>query len=84
MTTQLTPAIVPVTGGKTNITGTLTTPTGKPIDTTADKIPIILEYSTTTGSSWNFIANVTATAGHFTYKDVVSAIDRVGDPIARV
>jgi len=66
MTAQLTPAIVPQTGGNTNITGSLTTSTGKPIDTTTDKIPVILEYSTDRkGLSWNFIANVTATAGHF-------------------
>jgi hypothetical protein len=66
MTAQLTPAIVPQTGGNTNITGSLTTSTGKPIDTTTDKIPVILEYSTDSkGLSWNFIANVTATAGHF-------------------
>jgi hypothetical protein len=67
MTAQLTPAIVPPTGGSTNITGTLTTSTGKPIDTTTDKIPVILEYSDAKGLNWNFIANVNATAGHFTY-----------------
>jgi hypothetical protein len=67
MTAQLTPAIVPPTGGSTNITGTLTTSTGKPIDTTTDKIPVILEYSDAKGINWNFIANVNATAGHFTY-----------------
>jgi hypothetical protein len=67
MTTQLTPAIVPPTGGKTNITGTLTTSTGKPVDTTTDKIPVILEDSVNGGLSWNFIANVNATSGHFSY-----------------
>jgi dolichyl-diphosphooligosaccharide--protein glycosyltransferase len=72
MTAQLTPAIVKPTGGNTNITGTLTTSTGKPVDTTTstatDKIPpVILEYSANTGTSWNFIANVNATAGHFSY-----------------
>jgi hypothetical protein len=67
ITAQLTPAIVPPSGGHTNITGTLTTSTGKPIDTTADKIPIIIEYSTTPTGNWNFVANVTATAGHFNY-----------------
>ncbi len=67
MTAQLTPAIVPPTGGHTNITGTLTTSIGKPVDTTADRIPVILEYSADTGKSWNFIANVNATAGHFSY-----------------
>ena len=67
MTAQLTPAIVKPTGGSTTITGTLSTSTGKPIDTTTDKIPVILEYSANTGTSWNFIANVNATAGHFSY-----------------
>ncbi len=65
MTAQLTPAIVPPTGGNTNITGTLTSPTGQPVDTT--KIPVILEYRPSTGGNWIFIANVTATSGHFTY-----------------
>ncbi|HEV2120276.1 MAG TPA: STT3 domain-containing protein [Candidatus Bathyarchaeia archaeon] len=68
MTAQLSPPIVPTSGGTTNITGTLTTSTGKPIDTTTDKIPVILEYSTVPGGSWTFIANVTATSGHFGYK----------------
>jgi hypothetical protein len=67
MTAQLTPAIVPSTGGHTNITGSLTTSTGKPVDTTTSKSQVILEYSSNQGSSWNFIANVTATAGHFIY-----------------
>jgi dolichyl-diphosphooligosaccharide--protein glycosyltransferase len=67
MTAQLTPAIVPPTGGNTSITGSLTTSTGKPIDTTTSKSPVILEYSSNKGSSWNFIANVNATAGHFSY-----------------
>ena len=67
MTAQLTPAIVPPTGGNTSITGSLTTSTGKPIDTTTSKSPVILEYSSNGGSSWNFIANVNATAGHFSY-----------------
>jgi dolichyl-diphosphooligosaccharide---protein glycosyltransferase len=67
MTAQLTPPIVKPTGGNTNITGTLTTSTGKPVDTTTDKIPVILEYSADTGKSWSFIANVNATAGHFSY-----------------
>jgi dolichyl-diphosphooligosaccharide--protein glycosyltransferase len=67
MTTELTPAIVPPTGGNTNITGSLTTSTGKPVDTTTSKSPVILEYSSNKGSSWNFIANVNATAGHFSY-----------------
>ncbi|TMI33651.1 hypothetical protein E6H28_01560 [Candidatus Bathyarchaeota archaeon] len=67
ITAQLTPAIVKPTGGNTTITGTLTTSTGKPVDTTTDKIPIILEYSTSPGGSWNFIARVNATAGHFSY-----------------
>jgi hypothetical protein len=67
MTAQLTPAIVPPIGGNTNITGSLTTSTGKPVDTTTDKSPIILEYSVNRGGSWNFIANVNATAGHFSY-----------------
>jgi len=67
MTAQLTPAIVKSTGGSTNVTGTLTTSTGKPVDTTTDKIPVILEYSADTGKSWTFIANVNATAGHFSY-----------------
>src|SRR3989449_197039 len=67
MTAQLTPAIVKPTGGSTTITGTLTTSTGKPVDTTTDKIPVILEYSADTGKSWNFISNVNATAGHFSY-----------------
>jgi len=43
MTAQLTPAIVKLTDGNTTITGTLTTSTGKPVDTTTstatDKIP---------------------------------------------
>jgi hypothetical protein len=67
MTTQLTPAIVPRTGGKTNITGTLTTSTGKPVDTTTDRIPVILEDSVNGGLNWSFIANVNATSGHFSY-----------------
>jgi len=67
MTAQLTPAIVAPTGGKTSITGSLTTSTGKPVDTTTSKSPVILEYSSNQGSSWNFIANVNATAGHFSY-----------------
>jgi dolichyl-diphosphooligosaccharide--protein glycosyltransferase len=72
ITAQLTPAIVKPTGGNTTITGTLTTTNGKPIDTTigtaTDKIPpVILEYSANSGTSWNFIANVNATAGHFSY-----------------
>jgi len=67
ITAQLTPAIVKPTGGNTTITGTLTTSTGTPVDTTTDKIPIILEYSTSPGGSWNFIARVNATAGHFSY-----------------
>jgi dolichyl-diphosphooligosaccharide--protein glycosyltransferase len=71
MTAQLTPAIVAPTGGNTNITGSLTTSTGKPVDTTIDwltsKSPVILESSSNQGSSWNFIANVNATAGHFSY-----------------
>src|SRR2546427_1256969 len=65
MTAQLTPAIVRPTGGNTTITGTLTSPTGKPVDTT--KIPVLLEYRLSTGGNWIFIANVTATSGHFTY-----------------
>jgi dolichyl-diphosphooligosaccharide--protein glycosyltransferase len=67
MTAQLTPAIVPPTGGNTSITGSLTKSTGKPIDTTTSKSPVILEYSSNKGSSWNFIAYVNATAGHFSY-----------------
>src|SRR2546428_209777 len=67
MTAQLTPAIVAPTGGNTSITGSLTTSTGKPVDTTTSKSPVILEYSSNQGSSWNFIANVNATAGHFSY-----------------
>ena len=72
ITAQLTPAIVKPTGGNTTITGTLTTTNGKPIDTTigttTDKIPpVILEYSANSGTSWNFIAKVNATAGHFSY-----------------
>lgn len=72
MTAQVSPVMVKQTG-KVNITGTLTTSTGKPIDTTTDKIPVILEYSTNTTyvtqltRVWNFIANVTATAGQFSY-----------------
>jgi dolichyl-diphosphooligosaccharide--protein glycosyltransferase len=65
MTTQLTPAIVRPTGGNTTISGTLTSPTGKPVDTT--KIPVILEYRTSIGSSWISIGSVNATSGHFTY-----------------
>src|SRR2546428_1067919 len=65
MTAQLSPAIVRPTGGNTNITGTLTSPTGKPVDTT--KIPVLLEYRLSTGGNWIFIANVTATSGHFAY-----------------
>ena len=67
MTAQLTPAIVAPTGGNISITGSLTTSTGKPVDTTTSKSPVILEYSSNKGSSWNFIANVNATAGHFSY-----------------
>jgi dolichyl-diphosphooligosaccharide---protein glycosyltransferase len=68
MTAQLTPSIVKPVGGSTNITGTLTTSTGKPVDTTADKIPVVLEYSADSGKSWSLIAtNVTATTGHFSY-----------------
>ena len=68
MTAQVTPGFVKPTGGNTNITGTLTTSSGKPVDTTADnRHPVILEYSTNTGTTWNFIANVNATAGHFNH-----------------
>jgi hypothetical protein len=67
MTAQLTPAIVPLTGGNTNVTGSLTTSTGKPVDTAIGKTPVILEFSVNRGSSWNFIANVNATAGRFSY-----------------
>jgi len=35
------------------------------VDTT--KIPVLLEYRLSTGGNWIFIANVTATSGHFTY-----------------
>src|SRR2546427_874420 len=66
MTAQLTPAIVAPTGGKNNITRSLTTSAGEPIGTNT-KSPVILEYSSNQGSSWNFIANVNATAGHFSY-----------------
>jgi hypothetical protein len=65
ITTQLTPPIVRSTGGNTTITGTLTSPTGKPVDTA--KIPVILEYRPSTGGDWKFIANINATAGHFSY-----------------
>jgi dolichyl-diphosphooligosaccharide--protein glycosyltransferase len=65
ITAQLTPAIVRPTGGNTTITGSLTSPTGKTIDTT--KTQVILEYRPSTGGNWNFIANVTATTGHFNY-----------------
>ena len=67
MTAQLTPAIVKPTGGTTTISGTLTTSTARPIDTTSDRIPVILEDSVDGGAKWNFIANVNATAGHFSY-----------------
>jgi len=67
MTAQLTPAIVKPTGGNTTIAGTLTSSAGKPVDTTTDRIPVILEYSTN-AQNWNFIANVNATSGHFTYR----------------
>jgi dolichyl-diphosphooligosaccharide--protein glycosyltransferase len=67
MTAQLTPAIVKPTGGNTIISGTLTTSTGKPVDSTSDKIPVILEDLVNGGTRWNFIANVNATAGHFSY-----------------
>ena len=68
MTAQLTPAIVKPSGGNTTITGTLTTSTGKPIDTTTDKIPAILEDSVNGGISWSaFATNVTVTGGHFSY-----------------
>jgi dolichyl-diphosphooligosaccharide--protein glycosyltransferase len=81
ITAQLTPAIVPPTGANTTITGTLTTSMGRPIDTTTGKIPIILEYSARTGSNWNFIANVDATAGHFSYKWTILP---VGEPYVLV
>ncbi len=67
MTAQLTPAIVKPTGGTTTISGTLTTSTARPIDTTSDRIPVILEDSVDGGAKWNFIANVNSTAGHFSY-----------------
>jgi len=35
------------------------------VDTT--KIPVLLEYRLSTGGNWIFIANVTATSGHFAY-----------------
>ena len=82
MTAQLTPAIVKPTGGSTTITGTLTTSTGKPVDTTTDKIPVILEYSADTGKSWNFISNVNATAGHFSYNWTTNL--PTGDPYVLV
>jgi hypothetical protein len=65
MTAQVTPAIVRPTGGNTTISGTLTSPTGKTVDTT--KVPVILEYRPSTGGSWIFVASVNATAGHFTH-----------------
>jgi hypothetical protein len=70
---QLTPAIVKNTGGNTTIKGVLTSSTGKPIDTTTDKIPVVLEYSNNSITtpvnnwSWNFITTVDATAGSFSY-----------------
>src|SRR2546426_26478 len=82
MTAQLTPAIVKPTGGSTTITGTLTTSTGKPVDTTTDKIPVILEYSADTGKSWNFISNVNATTGHFSYNWTTNL--PTGDPYVLV
>jgi dolichyl-diphosphooligosaccharide--protein glycosyltransferase len=66
MTAQLSPAIVKATGGNTTITGTLTSSAGRPVDTTTDKIPVVLEYSTD-AKNWNFVANVNATSGHYTY-----------------
>jgi dolichyl-diphosphooligosaccharide---protein glycosyltransferase len=67
LTAQVSPTIVKPTGGNTTISGTLTTSTGKPVDTTTDKIPVILEYSTDTGKNWNAIASIDATAGHYSY-----------------
>ena len=67
VTAQLSPPIIKPTGGNTTISGTLSTSTGKPIDTTTDKIPVILEYSADSGKDWIHIANVNATAGQYTY-----------------
>ena len=67
ITAQLTPTIVPTSGGNTTISGTLEKSSGKSIDTTTDKIPVLLEYSLDRGASWTSIASVDAIAGQFSY-----------------
>jgi dolichyl-diphosphooligosaccharide--protein glycosyltransferase len=61
-TVQLSPTVVPRTGGKTNITGTLTNlATGQPIGTFTSATSITIEYSTDKGSTWNYIQKLNAT-----------------------
>src|SRR6266581_1023196 len=62
-TVRLSPAVVPRTGGKTNVTGTLTNKvTGAPIETSTSATSITLEDSTDNGNTWNFIQKVNATS----------------------
>src|SRR5712692_2406822 len=62
-TVRLSPAVVPRTGGKTNVTGTLTNVvTGAPIETSTPATSIMLESSTNNGITWNFIQKVNATS----------------------
>ncbi len=67
MTAQLSRPIVKPTGDNTTITGTLTTSAGRPVDTTTNKIPVILEDSIDGGKNWSPIVDVNATAGHYSY-----------------
>ncbi len=65
-TVRLSPAVVPRTGGKTNVTGTLTNKvTGAPIETSTSATSITLEDSTDNGNTWNFIQKVNATSAGF-------------------
>src|SRR6266849_3393282 len=65
-TVRLSPAVVPRTGGKTNVTGTLTNVvTGAPIETSTSATSITLEDSTDKGNTWNFIQKVNATSAGF-------------------
>ncbi len=62
-TVKLDPTVVSKSGGKTNITGTLTnTVTGRPIATSTSATSITLEDSTDNGNTWTLIGKVNATS----------------------
>ncbi len=59
LTTQLNPAVISNTTITTKITGTLSTASGQPIETT---IPLDLEYTLDRGTNWHFIAKTNTTS----------------------